>query len=137
MEGLQFVELDEIMYCESQDNYTRFFLIDGRKIMVSKTIKHFEEMLDPYKFYRVHRSNIINLKYIDKYVKGEGSYVVLKQGPRVPVSRRRKEGFLQLFNYQITHKLPVNNHFVPFSKRVVSDRILFTNFTPRKIEKLR
>jgi two-component system LytT family response regulator len=103
MEGLQFVELDEIMYCESQYNYTRFFLIDGRKIMVSKTIKHFEEMLDPNKFYRVHRSNIINLKYIDKYVKGEGGYVVLKQGPRVPVSRRRKEGFLQLFNYQITH----------------------------------
>ena len=100
MEGLQFVELNEIMYCESQDNYTRFFLTDGRRIMVSKTIKHFEDMLDSSKFYRVHRSNIINLKYIDKYVKGEGGYVVLKQGPRIPVSRRRKEGFLQLFQYQ-------------------------------------
>lgn len=100
MEGLLFVSLDEIMYCESQDNYTQFFLIDGRRVMVSKTIKYFEEVLDSEKFFRVHRSNIINLKYIDKYVKGEGGFVVLKQGARIPVSRRRKESFLQLFQYQ-------------------------------------
>lgn len=100
MEGLQFVPLDDIMYCESQDNYTQFFLVDGKKIMVSKTIKFFEDALDDSKFFRVHRSNIINLKYIDKYVKGEGGYVVLKQGARIPVSRRRKESFLQLFQYQ-------------------------------------
>jgi two-component system LytT family response regulator len=100
MEGLQFVNLDEIMYCESQDNYTQFFLTDGRRIMVSKTIKFFEEVLDQAKFFRVHRSNIINLRYIDKYVKGEGGFVVLKQGARIPVSRRRKESFLQLFHYQ-------------------------------------
>ena len=100
MEGLQFVNLDEIIYCESQDNYTQFFLTDGRRIMVSKTIKHFEELLNPDNFFRVHRSNIINLKYIDKYVKGEGGYVVMKKGERIPVSRRRKEAFLQLFHYQ-------------------------------------
>lgn len=100
MEGLQFVNLDDIIYCESQDNYTQFFLLDGRRIMVSRTIKHFEEALDESQFFRIHRSNIINLKYIDKYVKGEGGYVVMKQGPRIPVSRRRKDSFLQLFNYQ-------------------------------------
>lgn len=100
MEGLHFVNLDEIIYCESQDNYTQFFLTDGRRIMVSKTIKHFEELLDEERFFRVHRSNIINLKYIDKYVKGEGGYVVMKQGPRIPVSRRRKDSFLQLFNHE-------------------------------------
>jgi len=100
MEGLQFVALDDVIYCESQDNYTQFFLVDGKKIMVSKTIKFFEDALDDSKFFRVHRSNIINLKYIDKYVKGEGGYVVLKQGARIPVSRRRKESFLQLFQYQ-------------------------------------
>ncbi|NQV53462.1 MAG: response regulator transcription factor [Flavobacteriales bacterium] len=100
MEGLQFVELDDVIYCESQDNYTQFFLTDGKRIMVSKTIKHFEELLDPDRFFRVHRSNIINLRYIDKYVKGEGGYVVMKQGARIPVSRRRKEGFLQLFQLQ-------------------------------------
>lgn len=100
MEGLLFVSLDEIIYCESQDNYTQFFLTDGRRIMVSKTIKYFEEALDADKFFRVLRSNIINLKYIDKYVKGEGGFVVLKQGARIPVSKRRKESFLQLFQYQ-------------------------------------
>ncbi|HAW18915.1 MAG TPA: DNA-binding response regulator [Flavobacteriales bacterium] len=100
MEGLQFVDLSEIVYCESQDNYTQFFLVDGSKIMVSKTIKYYEEVLDSSKFFRVHRSNIINLSFIDKYVKGEGGYVVLKQGARIPVSRRRKESFLQLFQYQ-------------------------------------
>jgi len=97
MEGLRFVNLDEILYCESQDNYTQFFLIDGSRIMVSKTIKHFEEILDVKKFFRVHRSFILNLRYIDKYVKGEGGYVVMKQGARIPVSRRRKESFLHLF----------------------------------------
>lgn len=100
MEGLQFINLDDIVYCESQDNYTQFFLTDGRRIMVSKTIKYFEEVLDEARFYRVHRSHIINLKYIDRYVKGEGGYVVMKQGARVPVSRRRKESFLQLFHHQ-------------------------------------
>jgi two-component system LytT family response regulator len=100
MEGLKFVELDNIIYCESQDNYTQFFLTSGERIMVSKTIKHFEELLDPDRFFRVHRSNIINLKYIDKYVKGEGGYVVMQQGNRIPVSRRRKEAFLQLFHHQ-------------------------------------
>lgn len=100
MEGLQFISLDDIVYCESQDNYTQFFLTDGRRIMVSKTIKYFEEVLDEDRFYRVHRSNIINLKYIDKYVKGEGGYVVMKQGARVPVSRRRKDSFLQLFHHE-------------------------------------
>jgi two-component system LytT family response regulator len=100
MEGLQFVNLDDVIYCESLDNYTQFYLVDGKRIMVSKTIKHFEEVLDETRFYRVHRSNIINLKYIDKYVKGEGGYVVMKQGQRIPVSRRRKESFLQLFHFQ-------------------------------------
>ena len=100
MEGLQFINLDDIVYCESQDNYTKFFLVDGQRIMVSKTIKHFEELLNPSQFFRVHRSNIVNLKYIEKYVKGEGGYIVMKQGARIPVSRRRKESFLQLFQYQ-------------------------------------
>lgn len=102
MEGLQFVNLDDIAYCESQDNYTKFFLRNGERIMVSKTIKYFEEVLDQHGFFRVHRSNIINLKYIDRYVKGEGGYVVLDQGARIPVSRRRKEAFLQLFKVQAT-----------------------------------
>ncbi|MBT3647598.1 MAG: LytTR family transcriptional regulator [Flavobacteriales bacterium] len=100
MEGLQFINLDDIVYCESQDNYTKFFLVDGQRIMVSKTIKHFEELLNPNQFFRVHRSNIVNLKYIEKYVKGEVGYIVMKQGERIPVSRRRKESFLQLFQYQ-------------------------------------
>ncbi|GAB4383468.1 MAG: LytTR family DNA-binding domain-containing protein [Salibacteraceae bacterium] len=100
MEGLRFVNLDEIIYCESQDNYTLFYLTTDERVMVSKTIKHFEEMLCQSHFFRVHRSNIINLHYIDKYVKGEGGYVVMKQGQRIPVSRRRKESFLQLFQLQ-------------------------------------
>lgn len=100
MEGLQFVGLDDIIYCESQDNYTQFFLTTGQRVMVSKTIKYFEELLDENRFFRVHRSHIINLKYIDKYVKGEGGYIVMKQGNRIPVSRRKKEAFLQLFQHQ-------------------------------------
>lgn len=99
MEGLQFVAFDDIAYCESHDNYTQFHLVDGKRIMVSKTIKFFEDLLDEARFFRIHRSNIINLKYIERYVKGEGGYVVLKQGARIPVSRRRKDAFLELFGH--------------------------------------
>jgi len=94
VDGLLFVERDHIIRCESADNYTTFFLHDGSKIMVSKTIKHFEELLSEYNFFRVHQSHLINLRHLKQYHKGEGGYAIMSDDSSVIVSRRKKEAFL-------------------------------------------
>jgi len=93
-EGLRFVKVDNIIRCESDNNYTNFFLKTGEKILVTKTLKDFEETLSDSNFIRVHQSHLINLAYVERYIKGEGGSVVMSDGSEVEVSRRRKENFL-------------------------------------------
>lgn len=95
MDELVFVEPDEIIRCQSDSNYTRFFLRSGQSILVSRTMKDFEEILEPLGFFRIHKSDLINLKYIQKYKRGEGGSVILTDGTELEVSRRRKEDFLK------------------------------------------
>lgn len=95
MEGLTLVELSEIVRCESNDNYTTFHFVNKEKILVSKTIKFYDEMLSTRNFFRVHQSHLINLDHIKKYIKGEGGYVLMSDGSSVVVSRRKKESFMQ------------------------------------------
>ncbi|MCH8904658.1 MAG: response regulator transcription factor [Bacteroidetes bacterium] len=95
LEGIIFVNLDEIIRCESTANYTNFMLSSGKKILVSKTIKYFDDLLSDYNFFRVHQSHLINLRHISKYVKGEGGHTVMSDGAMVMVSRRKKEPFLK------------------------------------------
>lgn len=93
--GLVFLQVSDIIRCESDVNYTTIFLKDKQKLMVAKTLKEFEEMLTDYNFFRVHNSHLINLSYIKNYVKGKGGYVVLTDGSEIEVSSRRKEPFLK------------------------------------------
>ena len=97
MEGLNFVQLDNVIRCESKENYTDFHLANGEKILVSRTIKYFDDLLSECGFFRVHRSHLINLRHIQKYFKGEGGYCVMSDGNQVMVSRRKKEEFLSRF----------------------------------------
>ncbi|TXI32829.1 MAG: response regulator transcription factor [Niabella sp.] len=103
--GLQdkilFYEPDEIMYCQSQDNYTRLFLMNGEKIMASKTIRYFEDLLTPSGFIRPHQSFLINSKYIQQYSKKDGGYLILSDGFAIPVSRSKKEEILLMFKGEI------------------------------------
>ncbi len=93
-DGILFVPLDEIIRCESDTNYTRFFLLKEQKpILVSKTLKDYEDLLKDYGFCRVHHSNLINLKYVKRYIKGEGGIAVMIDGAEVEISRRKKEIF--------------------------------------------
>jgi two-component system, LytTR family, response regulator len=93
-EGTLFIPIEEIMRCESDANYTRFFFKDGTKpVVVSKTLKEFEELLSDYGFCRIHNSHMINLKFIRRYIRGEGGTVVMLDGTEVEVSRRKKEIF--------------------------------------------
>lgn len=85
------ITIENIIRCESDVNYTRFFLSDHKSILVSKTLKSFDELLDEYGFFRCHQSHLINLNYFDRYEKTEGGMVHLKNGEVVPISVRKKE----------------------------------------------
>lgn len=95
LNGINFVPIQDIIRCESDVNYTTFYLINKNKILVAKTLKEFEEMLEGYNFFRVHNSHLINLSHIKNYVKGEGGIVTMVDDSSVDVSRRRKEEFLR------------------------------------------
>ena len=93
-EGIFYVPIREIVRCESDANYTIFHFIGRKKIMVSKNLKEYEELLSPYGFVRVHNQYLINLRQVKKYIKGEGGTVVMNDDAQIEVARRRKEVFL-------------------------------------------
>ncbi|MBL4668067.1 MAG: response regulator transcription factor [Flavobacteriales bacterium] len=94
-DNLQVVDLDELMFCESDKGYTTFYCSDDKKYLVSKTLKEFEERLSETNFVRPHQSFMVNLKFIDKYEKS--GIIYLKNGQKIPVSSRKKEHFLNTF----------------------------------------
>ena len=95
MEGLQMVDVGAIISCASDSNYTVFLLKNKQKIIVSRTLKEIEEMLEEYSFLRVHHSHIVNLNEVNKYIKGEGGYLIMSDESTVDVSRSRKEMLLK------------------------------------------
>jgi two-component system LytT family response regulator len=96
--GMLFVETKDIIYCESDNNYTSVKMTGGKRILVSKTMKEIDETLSGPDFYRVHNSFLINLSHIQKFVRGEGGYVVMDDGTTVSISRTKKQAFLELFS---------------------------------------
>lgn len=95
-ESVYVVELDEIIRCEADRNYTSFFLSGGKKILVSKTLKEYETLLTGHNFLRVQQSHLINLDYVDRYDKGNGGSVVMKDGSEVPLSPAKREIFFKI-----------------------------------------
>ncbi len=92
------VSLDDIVRCESDSNNTIFYLNDGRKIFVTKTLKYFAEMLKPYEFLRIHQSHLVNLQCISAFIKTDGGYLMLKNGENVPVSVRKKAEVIEILD---------------------------------------
>ncbi|CAN5771226.1 LytTR family DNA-binding domain-containing protein [soil metagenome] len=92
---LLFINIDSIIRCHSDVNYTTIYKKDNQKIVVAKTLKEFEELLADQDFFRIHNSDLINLAYIKSYNKGKGGSVVLNDGTQLEVSTRRKEEFLK------------------------------------------
>jgi two-component system LytT family response regulator len=95
-ESVYVVELDEIIRCEADRNYTSFFLTGGKKILVSKTLKEYETLLTGHNFLRVQQSHLINLDYVDRYDKGNGGCVVMKDGSEVPLSPAKRDIFFKI-----------------------------------------
>lgn len=95
LSGLQVVCLKDIVRCQATANYTIFFFGIAKKMVVTKSLKEFEDLLVDFEFIRVHNSHLINLNHVVKYTRGEGGVVAMSDGSEVDVSRRKKEEFLQ------------------------------------------
>ncbi len=95
---LHFIPVTEIMRCEADRNYTTFFLAESRKIVVSGTMREYEDILSEQGFYRLHKSHIVNLSFIQSYEKADGGTVILTDGTHVPVAMRKKNQLIELFN---------------------------------------
>jgi len=93
-EGLNIVLIDDIIRLEACDTYTEFFLTNGRKLLASKPLNNFEKMLNDQNFARIHSKHLVNLKYVQRYLKGKGGSVVLDNGEEVDVSVRKKNDFI-------------------------------------------
>jgi len=89
-DNIHLVKTEKIIYCESDNNYTRFYLQNKQKILVSKTLKEYEEILEPFHFLRIHQSYLINMSFLEQINKRENQ-VVLADGIKLPVSTRKKE----------------------------------------------
>jgi two-component system LytT family response regulator len=103
MKGFRVVQLADVVYCESESSYTIFYLLNGQRIMASKSIMEYELLLEQSGFCRVHKSFLVNLHHIKEYIRGDGGSVVLTNDQAIEVSRRKKEVFMskmkELFKY--------------------------------------
>ena len=90
-EASYFVRVGDILYCEAEGSYTRFYLIEEKPILVSKNLSVFEEMLLPMGFIRTHHSYLVNVRKIKLYDRAAGEQLILVNGEKVPVSHRKKD----------------------------------------------
>ena len=97
LEGFEIVPVQDILYCEAVDNFTRFHFEHTAPLLICRTLKYFEEVLTPHRFLRIHRSYLINPDYVIRYSKGKGGYVTMKNDQELEVSPTRKKEFLDLF----------------------------------------
>lgn len=94
-ETVYLVSTKDIIRCESEANYTKFYLVDGRKLTISKTLKEYDKLFEDQSFFRAHQSHLINLLHFDRYEKREGGMIIMKDGSSLPVAVRKKDALMQ------------------------------------------
>ncbi|UTW64009.1 response regulator transcription factor [bacterium SCSIO 12741] len=97
-DGFEFVEVSTILYCRADGSYTHFHLQNGHKLTTSKNLKFYSEVLTDYGFYRCHSATLINLRYIKKFIKADGGFVIMEDDRELSVSKSRKGGLLELLS---------------------------------------
>ncbi|WP_396146653.1 LytR/AlgR family response regulator transcription factor [Flavobacterium sp.] len=102
-DGIHLFEISDIIRCESEDNYTKFFIRNSKPILISKTLKEYEEMLTNHGFVRVHQSHLINLAFLKSYIKKEGGYVIMADNSTIPISQRKKEQLQEILTKQLNN----------------------------------
>lgn len=97
-DGFEFIEVNDILYCKAEGSYTSFVLKNTEKLLVSKHLKEYENLLLEQNFMRVHNSFLINLKEVKKYVKSDGGYIVMNNGDTANISRSKKDDFIKVMS---------------------------------------
>jgi len=100
LNGLTFVNVFDILYCKAAGNYTEIFLKEGQKHLVSRQLHEYEKLLNPFNFFRIHHSTLIQLEYIKSYIRDDGGYVVMSDNASLAVSRRKRDTFLKRIGYK-------------------------------------
>jgi two-component system LytT family response regulator len=96
LEGLLFFDISQIIRLEAESNYTAIYFSDHSRLLASRTLREFEDILPTETFFRLHNSHIINLQFIKRYIRGDGGQVELQNGDFILVSRRKKDEFLKV-----------------------------------------
>lgn len=96
IDSLHIVDASDILYCRSDNSYTTFHLAGDEKIMVSKSIREYEELLSGYGFFRPHQSFLVNLDHVKKIDKSDGGFIIMKNKKEIPVSLRQKKKLIQM-----------------------------------------
>ena len=97
MSGFDVVRVKDVIRCEANDNFTEFYMVNGPKMMICRTLKFFEETLSEMDFIRVHKSHLVNGQHIKKYIKGKGGQLVMSDDSEVSISASKKEALLNYF----------------------------------------
>ncbi len=95
-EGITLVEIRNIVHCEADNNYTTFFMADGKKLVITKGISEVETQLQPHGFFKPHKSYVVNLQHVAKVMKTDGGFIVMNNGAEIPIARARKEELMQV-----------------------------------------
>jgi two-component system LytT family response regulator len=93
---IHIVNINDIIRCESNVNYTEFHFTGAKKLLVTRTLKDFEDLLSDQGFFRVHQSHLINTKYIKEFVKTDGGYLLMNEGSSIPVSTRKRSQVMEM-----------------------------------------
>jgi two-component system LytT family response regulator len=97
-DGINFINVDDIYYLEAEGSYVSVHMTRGRKVILSKLLKEYEDLFQGYDFFRIHKSFLINLKYVERFNIKDGGYIEMENGAVVPISRRKKDIFFQIMN---------------------------------------
>ncbi len=94
----EIINIKDIIRCEADGSYTTFFLVSGKKLMVSASLKHYEDLLPNKDFIRIHHHHLINMNHVIRFLKVDGGYAVMSDNSQIEISRRKKEAFIERLN---------------------------------------
>jgi two-component system LytT family response regulator len=96
--GLEFIEIKEIVRCQSDSNYTNIYLSNGDRYLICRTLKEVENILQHHNFLRIHQSHLINPNHMKKFLRNDGGYIVMDDGEKISVSKNNKEKIIEIFS---------------------------------------
>lgn len=97
-DGVKFLKIDNIIHCKSDGSYTLFHLLSEKPLLVTRTLKEYAEILPDQIFFRIHKSHLVNINYVEQYVNRDGAMVVMENSDQLPIARNRKDEFLKVLN---------------------------------------